>query len=194
VEVLVSSAPWVGDLVTGAVGIAGVLLGLFMDRLIQRYGKVRCVMDPIEIWVFPSEGLGEPTILRSLPIPAELLPESLSEREYSSEVGRCFLKVTLFNEKEVRTGLQDVVVAFERKRPMEKTLLDKSTQRNTTQLLQTTDTLEAVNLPSREWITFSLVGDLELEEARKLTECDRAWLRGYFPGGRRFNKRVPFAK
>ncbi len=61
-----------GDLVTGFVGIAGVLIGLFADRLLQRQGKVRCVMDPIELVVLYTR---EKTSahLSSLPIPAELL-------------------------------------------------------------------------------------------------------------------------
>jgi hypothetical protein len=56
------------------------------------------------------------------------------------------------------------------------------------------DNLEVVNLPSREWVTLSLVQDLYLEDARKLTQCDNAWLRGYFPDGTRFNERIPFGK
>jgi len=181
-RVKAETATLIASVVSAIAGIAGVLIGLFADRVLQRQGKVRCVMEPIEVLVFP-EGVREPTTLRSLPIPAELLPESVPERAYSTEVGRCLLKVKLFNEKEVRTGLRDVVVAFEGRSPMAKTMSDRSM-----------GTLEVVNLPSREWVTFLLVGELELEEARNLTECDRAWLRGYFPDGSRFNERVPFDK
>jgi hypothetical protein len=53
--------------------------------------------------------------------------------------------------------------------------------------------LELVNLPSREWVALSVIDDLSHEEARKLTECPRVWLRGYYPGKRHFSKQVPFA-
>jgi hypothetical protein len=85
-----------------------------------------------------------------------------------------------------------VVIAFDGNTSFERTLLDRSTWRGATASRQM-DRLEVVNLPSREWITLSLMDELHLEDARKLTECDGAWLRGYFPDGRRFSQRVPFA-
>ncbi len=182
-----------GDLVTGFVGIAGVLIGLFADRLLQRQGKVRCVMDPIELVVLYTR---EKTSahLRSLPIPAELLldPESDPPDVYGGPRSRYYLNVKLFNEKEVKTGLRDLVIVFDGKPPLERTMLDRSTWRATQQFKQM-DTLEVVNLPSREWVALSLMDNLSQEDTHKLTECDRVWLRGYFPDGTQFNKRVPFA-
>lgn len=190
------TAKLIATIVSAIAGIAGVLIGLFADRMLQRHGKVRCVMEPIEVLVLLRRR-ARPFPLHSLPIPGELVPEVPSERDRACntrEAGRCLLKVKLFKEKEVRTDLRDVVVAFEGRHPMEKTMLDPSAVRNTTQPMPMMDTLEVVNLPSREWVTFSLMTNLEVEEVRNLTECDRVWLRGYFPDGRRFNERVPFQK
>ena len=75
-----TTATLISGIVAAIAGIAGVLIGLFADRLLQRQGKVRCVMEPIEVLVF-SEGVEQPTTLRSLPIPAELLPESMPGRQ-----------------------------------------------------------------------------------------------------------------
>ncbi len=85
-----------------------------------------------------------------------------------------------------------MVIVFDGKPPIERTMLDRSTWR-ATQHSQQMDTLEVVNLPSREWVALSLMDTLSLEDTHKLTECDRVWLRGYFPDGTRFNERVPFA-
>jgi hypothetical protein len=189
-----------GDLVTGAVGIAGVLLGLFADRVLQRQGKVRCGIDPISLVVLGTGEEGRSsTALQSLPIPAELLPESVSGQDQGfGERGsvRCSVSAKLFNEKEVRIGLRDVVVAFEGKSPFERKMLDMSTWQPSqpSQYHLSVDTLEVVNLPSREWVTLSLRCSLPPAEAVKLASCDRAWLRGYFPDGSRFNQRIPFAE
>jgi hypothetical protein len=159
-------------------------------------------MDPIELWVFVP-GKNEHATLHALPIPSELLPAPMSEEDRSSTrevgrdlAGRFFLNAKLFNEKEVRTGVRDVVVAFQGKHTVELTMEDRSTWRRSD--IQwgggQMDNLEVVNLPSREWVTLSLVQDLYLEDARKLTQCDNAWLRGYFPDGTRFNERIPFGK
>ncbi len=150
-----------GDLITGIVGISGVLLGLFADRILQRFGKVRCEIEPLKLT--PTDG----------------------GTRYS-------LNVKLFNEKEVKTGLRDVVIVFDGKHHIERTMLDRTTWRDPTKNLQTMDQLEVVNLPSREWVTLSLRFTNSMEDARKLAECDKAWFRGYFPDGRRFNERIPF--
>jgi hypothetical protein len=59
----------------GAI-IAGTftLLGVVVERLIQRYGSVRCVIKPIEIYI--STGMSEEDrhTVRRLPVPADYLP------------------------------------------------------------------------------------------------------------------------
>jgi hypothetical protein len=110
------------------VGIAGVLLGLFADRLLQRQGNVRCEIEPIELWVFSGDGSTHNP--HSLPIRDDILRDEGSEPYYSGEDGtRYFANAKLFNEKEVKTGLRDVVVVFDGQHPLERTMLDRSTWR-----------------------------------------------------------------
>jgi hypothetical protein len=185
----------VGDLVTGAVGIAGVLLGLFADRVLQRQGKVRCVMEPIRLWIVATHE--DDLTVRTLPLPEGILDEEVVERnrDYGggNEAIRLFVEAKLFNNKEVKTGIRDVVVVFEGRATVEQKMLDRSTWRPSSRSRQM-DYLEVVNLPSREWVSLSLLGEIALEDARKLTECDKAWLRGYLPDDTRFNERIPFAE
>jgi hypothetical protein len=164
--------------------LLGVALGLFGERWMRTWGKVRCAMEPMELWVL---GEGEPFTLHRLPIPPDLLPDPEAVRERDAwgedEAVRYFVNARFFNEKETKTSLWNVVIAFDVTPPLELTMEDRSTGRP----------LEAVDLPSKESVELSLIDSLSLEDARKLTECDRAWLRGKFPNGGRFSQRVPFA-
>jgi hypothetical protein len=181
------------NLATGLVGVAGVLLGLFADRMLQRQGKVRCEMDPIELDISSGDEKGTTYTVYRLPVRAEYLPSlnpSLNRAAGSPNV-RCNINAKLFNEKEVRTGLRDVVLAFDGDPPLEQSLLDRSTWRSSNHMTHM-DELEVVNLPSREWVTLSLTAIIAPKEAQILAKCDRAWLRGYFPDGSRFDARVPF--
>lgn len=180
------------NLATGLVGVAGVLIGLFADRMLQRQGKVRCEMDPIELHSTPGDEKGRSYTVYRLPVRADKLPDPHATGDsYGEPEVRCNINVRLFNEKEVKTGLRDVVLAFDGSPPLEKILWDKTTWRPPPQLKQM-DQLEVVNLPSREWVALSLTASIPPEEAGVLAKCDRAWLRGYFPDGRKFDARVPF--
>jgi len=177
----------------GAI-IAGTftVLGVVVERLIQRYGKVRCEMEPIRLWIIATRE--DDLTVRTLPLP-DVLDEEVAKqnRSYEDEVIRCLIDAKLFNEKDVKIGIRDVVVVFEgRGVSVEQKMLDRSTWRSSSATGQRQmDYLEDVNLPSREWIHLSLLGEIGLEDARKLTRCDKAWLRGYYPDGRLFSERVP---
>ena len=108
----------------------------------------------------------------------------------TSPSGRCSIKAKMFNEKEARTGLRDVVLAFDGDPPLEQTLKDRSTWRQESHSIRM-DELETVPLPSREWIVLNLETVIDAKEARSLATCERAWLRGYYPDGRLFSERVP---
>jgi hypothetical protein len=182
-----------GGVVGGVFTLLGGALGLFGERWVRTWGKVRCKMEPIELWVF--SGSEEPVTLHSLPIPTELLVRDDAEQDpaWGDEgAARYFLNVKFFNEKETTTGLRDVVIVFDGDPPLEKMMQDRSTWQAGPNARPMAG-LEFVNLPSKEWVALSLIGDLSHEEVRKLTGCDRAWLRGHFPDGRRFSQRVPFA-
>lgn len=179
---------------TGIIGIAGVLFGLFADRVLQRQGKVRCVMEPIEMSITAEKGDG--VTLRCLPIPREVLKELPSDdrgRGWGDAGARYFLNVKFFNEKEMKTGLRDVVLIFDGNPPLVTRMLDRSTWRPNS-VSKPMDELEVVNLPSREWVGLSLMGQILHQEVPKLAECDKAWLRGYYPSGKLFSQRVPFAR
>jgi hypothetical protein len=180
--------------IIGAV-IAGTLtlLGVVVERLVQRRGKVRCVMAPIELRIVATPTREDNVTVRTLPVPDGLLDEEYAEelREWGSGAIQCLVEAKLFNEKEVKTGIRDVVVVFEGRDTVELKMHDRSTWQPSQATGRQMDYLEDVNLPSREWIHLSLLGEIQLEDARKLTRCDKAWLRGYYPDDRLFSEPVP---
>ena len=114
----------------GAI-IAGTftLLGVVVERLIQRYGRVRCVMEPIEIYTAHGGDAEEMRPLRRLPVPADHLPapDAGAYNDWNEPLVRCSIKAKMFNEKEARTGLRDVVLVFDGELPLEQPLKDRST-------------------------------------------------------------------
>jgi hypothetical protein len=182
-----------GAAIAGVFTLLGVVVGLFGERWVRSWGKVRCEIELIELWVL---GEGEPITLHRLPIPPDLLPDPEGVRDRDSwgeeEAVRYFVNAKFFNEKETKTGLRDVVIAFDVKPPFERMMEYRGVRRRS-DIEASVDWPDVVDLPSREWVTLSLIDQLSLEDARKLTECDRAWLRGNFPDGGRFRQRVPFA-
>jgi len=178
----------------GAI-IAGTftVLGVVVERLIQRYGKVRCEMEPIRLWIIATRE--NDLTVRTLPLPDGVLNEEVAEQNRGWGGGdiRCLIDAKLFNEKDIKIGIRDVVVVFEgRGVSVEQKMLDRSTRHPSSATGQRQMAyLEDVNLSSREWIHLSLLGEIGLEDARKLTRCDKAWLRGYYPDGRLFSERVP---
>jgi hypothetical protein len=178
----------------GAI-IAGTftLLGVVVERLVQRYGRVRCVMEPIEIYtVHGRDAAEERRPLRRLPVPADYLPlpDAGAHNDWGEPYVQCSIKAKMFNEKEARTGLRGVVLAFDGDPPLENPVKDRSTRREEFHTILM-DELEAVNLPSREWIVLNLESVIDAKDARSLVTSQQAWLRGYYPDGRRFSERVP---
>jgi len=172
-----------GGVVGGVFTLLGGALGLLGERWVRTWGKVRCKIEPIELWVFAGE---RRSTLHRLPIPPDLLPDPEAARKRASrgedEVVRYFMNVKFFNEMETKTSLWNVVISFEAKAPFKRAM----------KLRGTPDMLEVVDLPSKESVTLSLIDALSLEDARKLTRCNRARLRGTFPDGGKFSERVPF--
>lgn len=116
----------------GAI-IAGTftLLGVVVERLIQRYDRVRCVMEPIESYTAHGGDAEEMRPLRRLPVPADHLPapDAGAYNDWNEPLVRCSIKAKMFNEKEARTGLRDVVLVFDGEPPLEQPLKDRSTRR-----------------------------------------------------------------
>jgi hypothetical protein len=111
------------------------------------------------------------------------------------------INVKLFNEKDERTGLRDVVLQFvkadgsvvledspdvseapgKRGVPMQInaskiTFADPAAPKVT----------EVINFPSREWVNLTIAGEIYGEAAKKLADCCRARLKGYYPSGKMF--------
>jgi hypothetical protein len=179
-----------GGLGGGLIGGVFALLGVVVERLIQRYGRIRCVMEPIEIYT--SESPEDVYPLRRLPVPADYLPapDAGTYNDYAEPLVRCSIKAKMFNEKEARTGLRDVVLVFDGSPPLESSMKDRSTRRDTASGIRM-DELEKVNLPSREWIVLSLEAIIDAKDAQSLATSKQAWLRGCYPDGRLFSERVP---
>src|SRR5829696_2061291 len=157
----------------GAI-IAGTftVLGVVVERLIQRYGRNRCEMEPIRLWIIATRE--DDLTVRTLPLPEGMLDEEIAERNRPNgdPAIRCLIDAKLFNEKDVKIGIRDVVLVFEGRDTVEMKMRDRSTWRSSpTTGQRRMDYLEVVNLPSREWVPLSLLREIELEEARKLTRC-----------------------
>lgn len=180
----VSENPLDSNLVTGLVGVAGVFLGIFADRLVQRYGKLRFESDAWE--AFYSAGADdyggtpgvEPSGVRDVPRDT---PVSV---RYSFEA-------KLFNEKEVDTGISDVRVAFwwDDGGQSEDRPYDTASGRVVAGQM-TADHADVLDLPSRRYVQLRLHGYLGDEPARKLPGCKKVVFRARFPSGRKFERPI----
>lgn len=170
----------ISAVMTGLVGIVGVLVGLFADRMLQRTGKLRCEIG--EFRLLGEKSPGESVSLMGLPVPASVV-EQVRSLDYS-------FNVKLFNEKDVSTGLRDVAVVFHLSdgRRMVRMSPDLNTQRNV-EGGTVIDPLEVINLPSRQWVSLELFGTISAD-MELLTQAERAEFRGYFPTGRVFRRSI----
>ena len=73
------TAQLISSIVAAGAGIAGVVIGLVIDRVLQRLlGKVRCHMEPIKLWIIATQE--EEEIVRTLPLPEGILDEEIAEK------------------------------------------------------------------------------------------------------------------
>jgi hypothetical protein len=165
-----------GGVVGGTLGIVGIFLGLFAERYLQRRGKLRCVPDGWQLTFRGPDGEGG---------------IGLVER-YASTSARYSFGVKFFNEKDVDTGLRDLHVEFRWKDGRTTTVRPWNSAATRVQGgITTSERVEVLNLPSREWHSMSLHGTIDGEEARNIPECRRVMLVGHFPTGRTFEKQIP---
>jgi len=94
----------------------------------------------------------------------------------------CSFEVELFNERPSPTGLRGVCVEFLRDggQPTVGRL----------RLPASTEVLGVLNLPPQQWVRMSLHAFFEGQEARSLTDFQRADFVGYFPDGRVFRRKI----
>lgn len=162
------------------VGIVGVLVGLFAERVLQRYGKLRCEIG--ELRLSGEQSPAEYVTVTGLPIPPSVI-EQVRFMTYS-------FTVKLFNEKDVNSGLRDVAIVFHLSdgRRMVRTSPDLSTRRQVEEGT-VTEPLEVINLPSRQWVSLDLFGTISAD-MEFLAQAERAEFRGYFPTGRVFRREI----
>ena len=165
---------------TGLVGVVGVLVGLFAERMLQRIGKLRC--ETGEFRLSGEKAPAESVSLMGLPVPPSVI-EEVRFFNYS-------FNVKLFNEKDVSTGLRDIAVVFHLRdgRRMVREPHDQSTQCDVGGQIAM-DPLEVVNLPSHEWVSLELFGTISAD-MELLVEAHRVEFRGYLPTGRVFKREI----
>lgn len=163
-------------MIGGTLGIVGIFLGLFTERYLQRRGKVRCVPNGWQLTFRGPDGEGG---------------IGLVERSASTSARYSFA-VTFFNEKDVDTGLRDICVEFRWKDGRKTTDRPWDSSKARVQSgITTSERVEVLNLPSREWLSLSLHGNIDGEDAREIPQCRRVMLVGHYPTGRTFEQKIP---
>lgn len=157
------------EMITGIIGVLGVLVGIFAERLAQRYGRLRCEAENVRLQIIGAwDGLN---LIHALPVdPGRLEPSD----EKSPLWVDYRVAIELFNEKELRTGLRALEIVF---RGQDGTCLKTIPHDHTSWRLEhrmpTTDALEVVNLPSREWVRLDLSGGWGSRQANSLRRARR---------------------
>jgi hypothetical protein len=180
-------------IVAGLIGVFGVFVGVLVERLVQRYGKLRFVADKVAIHVRGDE-ISEQTdrglvsrAVYGVPIDRDLL-EAVEWLDFT-------VSIQFFNEKEVKTGLRDVAIIFKsRKKSQMEILAPVSAITRVTGASPERHRLDVLNLPSREWLSLEIGGSfhdsVSQEQILAFSEIDGAEFRGYFPDGREFRRKL----
>jgi len=184
----------ISAIVAGLIGVFGVFVGVFVERLVQRYGKLRFVADKVAIHVRGDE-ISEHTdrglvsrAVYGVPIDRDLL-EAVEWLDFT-------VSIQFFNEKEVKTGLRDVAVIFKsrNKKSQVKILAPVSAITRAPGTSPERHRLDVINLPSREWLSLEIGGgfhdSVSQEQILAFSEIDGAEFRGYFPDGREFRRKL----
>jgi hypothetical protein len=181
-------------IVAGLIGVFGVFVGVLVERLVQRYGKLRFVADKVAIHVRGDE-ISEQTdrglvsrAVYGVPIDRDLL-EAVEWLDFT-------VSIQFFNEKEVKTGLRDVAIIFKsrNKKSQVRILAPVSAITRATGTSLERHRLDVINLPSREWLSLEIGGSfhdsVSQEQILAFSEIDGAEFRGYFPDGREFRRKL----
>jgi hypothetical protein len=174
----------------GVFSIAGTLLGvvagLFGERYVRRIGDLRCKVAGVEL---VAENGGDPV---SLSLDA-IVPEIVDAASFIT----CKFNVKLFNEKDVPTGLRDLMVIFHSKMgpDVEAQPYDRATWRSEGRVpgfvgIPTIDPVQVINLPAGVWVNIDMECSLDGEDKDQLPWCDRIELRGFLPAGAAFEQEI----
>jgi hypothetical protein len=168
-----------GGIAGGILAVMGVLLGLFAERILQRYGKLRCETAQFALQLVSDEDVWDLS-------PQGMNTDWIAEAQWVSYK----FNIKFFNEKDARTGLRDVRVVFYGNggRHIRAPAFDAATFQ--VHRAAPYDRIEVIPLPSREWVSLDVRGSLLEQDKDALPECHRAEFVGYFPTGREFRKEI----
>ena len=179
-------------------GIVGVFVGVVVERLVQRHGRLRFVAGEIRLLVegdeISEETVGGYLISRALHPPVKDI-----ELLYGTEWLMYSFDLRFFNEKEVQIGLRDVAITFssgDRREPLEIVLPIGHVSYNPG-ARPSYESLSEINFPSREWISMHVGGTVHdsayQDEILAFEKVTQAAFRGYFPNGREFRRELEIA-
>ena len=165
-------------LLAGGLGLVGVVIGLFGERYFRHRGDIRCKLS----------GWSLTYTLHRDPRP-KTASRSLFQNKYvigQAKHGGYYVRVNLFNETEVDTGLRDIRVAFTddsgiAQKVYVPTMVDSK---------KFSMDPDAVNLPARQWVAMRLEGKVETEDFEVLARSTTAKLTAWLPMDKPFERRL----
>jgi hypothetical protein len=174
-------------LLAGGLAVFGTLfgvgLGLVGDRYLRHRGDILCQ---------PSEWSMTCT-LRDLWNPSNTHPVRFSRSMYENkrvleraEYAGYGVRVKLFNETEVATGLRDIRVVF----TDDSGVVQKVSVPTMVDSRNFSMDPDAVNLPARQWVATMLTGKVETEDFEALARSTIAKLRAWLPKDRLFERPI----
>jgi hypothetical protein len=179
-------------LLAGGLAVFGTLfgagLGLFGDRYLRHRGDILCKPSEWSLTctlrpptTIPPLGHGEPRRVR--------FSRSMYENKRvleRAEYANYGVRVKLFNETEVATGLRDIRVVF----TDDAGVVQKVCVPTMVDSRNFSMDPDAVNLPARQWVATMLTGRVETEDFDALVRSTTAKLRAWLPKDRLFERPI----
>jgi hypothetical protein len=147
-------------IIGGALGILGAILGLFAERWVRRWGKVRCERIHMDVrW-------------RASPDGSELTQEEVARLEdFGSVEAQVDCALKFYNDKEVNIGLSRLRIVFVAEDGEIAQLEPSDTQRG----------VQTVNIVSRMWSKAKVSGVIRGGSSRLVRDYHTIEVRGAFP-------------
>lgn len=156
------------DLIKDFEGIIGTLLGVFSGSVItlisQKLGRIYFYLDVWEFNLYKMDGSGR-----------EIIVNDVFECRYA----KYKLEADCFNNSNVLKGLRNIQVVFEGEDfKYDYTPLDSSTKRPTSQWSTSTDKMELLSIPPKQFVRISLEGKIEDKtELQNLVKYSKVYLK-----------------
>lgn len=174
---------------TAAAGVFGALAGVVLEHRLRRSGKTICEFIDWTLTATPEGGVGD---FGREPYPFTAHPKNLTEKVACNNTFSLRVSFKMFNGRDLPTGLSNPHICFLRGGKVLTCvpLLDTRTDRQTGTGMRMIDTLETINLPSREWVEVGAIGRA-IPDKDKLSGFDAVELRAEYPSSRGYLKRMP---